>query len=937
VKQLLFIVIMLNLGIISAQTSDATLLKFALLKGNNIGISAYNDGAISGFRQGIDIRGEWPLGSGENYIGDITPCLGVELPIKDYNGDGIDDIIHSVIISRGPRYGQGDEKQPIYGYFWGFNPVTNYVNENSNTFAISDDQTSWSPNWGGVWPGLYNSGEIIANKEAFFKMDDYWDDEFNNNFYPFNSDTSITGLGIEVAVRYLQFNTLGLEDVFFRVYDITNNSDYDYEKVFLGNITGTLMGGDGDSGDDLAAIDDSTGIIYSWDYDGIGNHGQRTATMGEAFIESPSMNEVGEFFFFAMAASTNMSNDSLLWIRFTQPNPYKGVPSLPMDGDMLYSTKLFSLNAKETKRIVSVIAFGPQKEQVEDKIFNAEALWHNQFNSNKMKERINFKNYSANAELSNIIPIEWESNYPNGKIDLYYSGNFGKIWIKIANTLPNNGNYSWNSSEANIEESAFAQIKVILRDENNYIIGNSYSNYFLLNNNGNGKPILEIENEDLLYSKTLTENNVELSLLIGDSEKENLTLNVYYKTSNEGSYELIDNINYSFSNVAHLFNLNLVSIPNSDDLYLKFLLNDSENEFIYETEKIRKFTDRQNKPSHYLSVISGYSESNFNIRVVDEEALQSERYLVTFDDTTSLENVFYNINKISDGSVVLKDELLLPNIESKLFNGIVFETDLVKTSLDVTKSKWNSNVLGDFLYTLNPFVNGDIVEDNGYALPNDYKIIFYENIVDTSIVDTIGKKIPPFKTIIPALPVNFKVWNTTNNMEVDFTALMTGTMSSVLSIWLHENNLANTKRTWRINISYPESQHFPVGIDTLTLITQKGFSVYDTLIIEDLVVDVKDENNIPTEYKLFQNYPNPFNPSTTIKYSIPTNVKSEMSNVKLVVYDILGREVVTLVNKVQKQGNYEVNFNASNITSGIYFYRLQSGNFSESKKMILIK
>jgi hypothetical protein len=106
-----------------------------------------------------------------------------------------------------------------------------------------------------------------------------------------------------------------------------------------------------------------------------------------------------------------------------------------------------------------------------------------------------------------------------------------------------------------------------------------------------------------------------------------------------------------------------------------------------------------------------------------------------------------------------------------------------------------------------------------------------------------------------------------------------------------------------------------------------------------------EENETIMNYSLSQNYPNPFNPSTTIKYSIPTNVKSEIHqkdggqalNVKLVVYDILGREVVSLVNEVQKQGNYEVNFNANNLTSGIYFYRLQSGNFSESKKMILIK
>jgi hypothetical protein len=96
-----------------------------------------------------------------------------------------------------------------------------------------------------------------------------------------------------------------------------------------------------------------------------------------------------------------------------------------------------------------------------------------------------------------------------------------------------------------------------------------------------------------------------------------------------------------------------------------------------------------------------------------------------------------------------------------------------------------------------------------------------------------------------------------------------------------------------------------------------------------------------TTFKLEQNYPNPFNPATTIKYSIPLNNRRELSMVRLTVYDILGSEVTTLVNKGQKAGSYEVKFDAASInkkiTSGIYFYKLQTSNFSESKKMILLK
>jgi len=105
-------------------------------------------------------------------------------------------------------------------------------------------------------------------------------------------------------------------------------------------------------------------------------------------------------------------------------------------------------------------------------------------------------------------------------------------------------------------------------------------------------------------------------------------------------------------------------------------------------------------------------------------------------------------------------------------------------------------------------------------------------------------------------------------------------------------------------------------------------------------VGIRESQNIINEFRLEQNYPNPFNPSTTINYSIPfvdERHASHLQKVTLKVYDILGREVTTLVNQVQSPGNYSVKFDASDLTSGIYYYRLSSGEFVESKKMLLIK
>jgi hypothetical protein len=88
----------------------------------------------------------------------------------------------------------------------------------------------------------------------------------------------------------------------------------------------------------------------------------------------------------------------------------------------------------------------------------------------------------------------------------------------------------------------------------------------------------------------------------------------------------------------------------------------------------------------------------------------------------------------------------------------------------------------------------------------------------------------------------------------------------------------------------------------------------------------------PTVYKLEQNYPNPFNPSTKIKLDVPHD-----SYVKLAVYDMLGREVETLANQMLRAGSYQMSWNASKYSSGIYFYKVISSEFTDTKKMILVK
>ena len=96
--------------------------------------------------------------------------------------------------------------------------------------------------------------------------------------------------------------------------------------------------------------------------------------------------------------------------------------------------------------------------------------------------------------------------------------------------------------------------------------------------------------------------------------------------------------------------------------------------------------------------------------------------------------------------------------------------------------------------------------------------------------------------------------------------------------------------------------------------------------------DVENNNSVITDYMLYQNYPNPFNPITNIEYAVP-----KWSKTTLKIYDVLGSEITTLINEEKPVGVYQINWNASSLSSGVYFYSLQAGDFVQTRKMILLK
>ncbi|MDL1893142.1 T9SS type A sorting domain-containing protein, partial [Sphingobacteriales bacterium CHB3] len=138
--------------------------------------------------------------------------------------------------------------------------------------------------------------------------------------------------------------------------------------------------------------------------------------------------------------------------------------------------------------------------------------------------------------------------------------------------------------------------------------------------------------------------------------------------------------------------------------------------------------------------------------------------------------------------------------------------------------------------------------------------------------------------------------------------------------WFAYNNGLPTTRLTSLLLS-PYSDTMFVSTETHGVLKVWGF-----------LTDVAEKNVVPARFELMQNYPNPFNPATIIRFQIPNS-----NHVTLKVYDLLGREVETLVDEEKHAGNHEVTWNAAEFASGIYFYQLKAGGYNATRKMFLIR
>lgn len=544
------------------------------------------------------------------------------------------------------------------------------------------------------------------------------------------------------------------------------------------------------------------------------------------------------------------------------------------------------------------------------------------FKQYRIDNSVNFIDFTKGQKLSGDFTIKWNSAIAGGTVELYLSENAGKSWKLLKKDIPNTGSYLWNTSSG--EDMAFGQLKILLRDNENVLRGNSNSEFFSVDNAGYGKPYVQILNGNFQINTEISENRFTIRFIAGSPEGRRSTVNFYY--SPDGTkFLFIDSLEISGPSAEYEKLLDIEKFQNSKNAVLKIIMeNVSDQTYSFIKESLRETVKAE-----YIEYISKFFDVPFYLNITDQSQLKGHEYRITFDDSSSSAVKYFSVFDMTESVYLYEKEAFLSGNESPVFNGLSFFAQDFVTKPDPGRSGWNKGASKKLNFSMSRFTLPSNMSFNGYTMPNDYRIVFYDSVADTSAADTLY---PVTSTnIFPPRPVNFSIFNLSTGKKIDFAYSTSGTISTTHNIWFIEKLNNKRKRTWRITIVDTEPNRIIPSGDTLNLFTLKGLSVFDTIKVSSTLVNVTDLIP-PAGFSLSQNFPNPFNPATTINFSL-----NEAGRAKLEVFNLLGERVICILDKVLEKGNYSVNFNGSSYSAGIYFYRLETKSKSVSRKMVLLK
>jgi hypothetical protein len=522
--------------------------------------------------------------------------------------------------------------------------------------------------------------------------------------------------------------------------------------------------------------------------------------------------------------------------------------------------------------------------------------------------------------IAGTVPVRWSSASPGetGRTVVELSRDRGKSWAGIYSSTSHDTSFDWNT--VHVADGTGFLFRVSLLGDTTYGFA-QMAGRFTVNNPGNGVPEVGVVSPD---SAQAIAGTGTVAWWAEDADGDPLTIAIDASPDNGRTWEhLADQPN------TGSYSWNTPGSPNSPAYRVRVRASDAAATGTSVSGPFSLYNSRPSLQKSLVQHVSGNADGIVQVRAADPSKLTGHSYRVSFHDSLPGSKAYSVIDLDRSAIVVSRTPIPAPNTEGVLFDGLrlIFE-DRDPPRLSKDSTRWisgGSNLIPDVSI---PSFDPGTGMVTGLAYVADYRIRMYDHTVDTSAALFFW----------PPAPMNFTVRNITEDhaVRVLFTDLNgDGTISPYDDlIILEKDSLGGPVLTWELFFQGLAVPVPPAAGDLFMLKILKPFTRNDLYEFRALSVGwvAVSPTAAPVEFGLEQNYPNPFNGISNFAFRIP-----EAAVVRLQVFDLLGREVVTLVNEGMTPGAYVVRYDATGLASGMYIYRLTAGGMALTRKMLLMK
>ncbi len=533
---------------------------------------------------------------------------------------------------------------------------------------------------------------------------------------------------------------------------------------------------------------------------------------------------------------------------------------------------------------------------------------------------IDLQNPSENSEVSGNTEISWTIGNQTEELTykIFISNDAGKSWQSLWEGEAGSNAYIWNTLQN--PDGANYLLRIAAIGDSSFGLA-EVTGTFSVNNPGNAAPELRIINPRGYEN---IQGIFDINWEAKDADSDILDITIQY-TLNDGLYW--QNIAAHIENSGY-YEWNTRLFSNSSKYKLKIICADGSLSVNKTTDAFSIINERVDLPASNIQHVQGSGSGTVAASSFDAELLTGHNYTITFNDSIPDLKTYSVFNNTTSQLMVENATEMDGLTEGPAFDGIrLLIFDYSNARIDNANSGWqlsNTNLAYSIsLPTL--FFAEEIIY--GFPSAADYKITLTEQVVDTSST---------FLNAAP-VPMKFYVENITENYQVDILYLENDADNSISPLdriyILEKDDNDLPIITWQLFFPNNPNPILPVAGDEFVVSTLKPFTPEDVFEFQASISGLeKTKSTGIFQFQLEQNYPNPFNPATRITFTIPVS-----THVELAIYNIAGQRVKRLLNKSLAAGVHTAYWNAAELASGLYFYKINAGTFSAVKKALLLK